>query len=85
MNGATILDPVEGERVKALSRRKPRGPALSEITLALLDGSVIHFPDERNHFNASQLRRSHSVILHTSLDDEGGRYWWAEPAPDSTD
>lgn len=69
---------VTGEEAERLRRSEMERRANLET---LLSGEIIHFEDEANHFNASDLKRTYGAVLKTRRDGFGGRYWWIEGPP----
>ena len=58
-------------RSRATTAPDPDGPLA-----ALLSGEMVHFTDDRAHFNRHRLAKQ-GWRLRTSRGD-GGRYWWVE-------
>lgn len=57
-----------------------RGPASHGGELAaILDGGMVHFDDEAQHFNRKAIRTRFSRRLRLRSDGDGGRYYWTEP------
>jgi glutamate mutase epsilon subunit len=77
-----IVSPEEAAAIRAAADgpipRSENGGALR----ILLDGGMVHFPDEVQHFNRKALRERHRVKLRKLSDGEGGCYYWADPIQD---
>lgn len=58
-----------------------RGRQASPTIKALLEGQMLHYPDARRRFNATDLRKRYGAKLRTRGDGNGGRYWWLEWKP----
>jgi hypothetical protein len=72
MTHPRILTGPDAELVRAEARYHD-----AALLQALVQGEVLHYPDEANHFNAARLK-AQGLRLRTRKAPQGGRYWWVE-------
>ena len=76
-----VIDPEEGERIKAQAPPARPGRPEGGIALLLRQGRVAWAPGKTQPVSATYMKKQGYRVHCTSgiLDGVAGRYWWAEP------